>query len=54
MSGLKQLIFGVKNCNCNKRRKDGLHNVNCVSLKNGWSWKVSKLYATPNRDIEGK
>ena len=39
---LKQFVFGTKLCTCNKRRKDGLHNVNCASWQNAWHWEAYK------------
>lgn len=39
MHRLKQFIFGTYNCNCNRKRKDNLHNINCASWKNAWRWK---------------
>lgn len=39
MSYLKQAIFGVKNCSCNRRRADGFHNIDCESWKNSWFYK---------------
>lgn len=45
MSYLKQFLFGVHNCTCNKRRKDGFHNLNCASWKNTWSWRKKHILA---------
>ena len=55
LDGLKQMIFGVKDCNCNRRRKDGYHNVNCESWKNAWNWKKYQqecLYEIGRRNMK--
>lgn len=48
MSVIKQLIFGTKNCNCNRRRNDGLHNMNCQSWHNAWfPARLKRSYTQP-------